>query len=376
MSHRRGLTALLAVLSATLLAVPAHAAPANSQIQSGDTPAACRLPNRSFLGEGTTNWANFPRPIGRVRAAVLFRGNWNIDTEMAKYKPAEQWYLNSSFGRYQLELVPVRRPAALTADHPTPETMIGDVAVGQASTWGDAARSVDRYFDFSGIDIVFLTDSGTSRSYAQFDNVTLDGHTIKAGAVLGTDWGSHRHLLLAHEGGHTISLPDLYGGPGGHGYIGSWDLMGNLGGVAPDHFAWHKWKLGWLDDPQISCVRTLNTSVTTTLSPVETPGGMKAVVVRYGTTTAYVAEVRARKANDVRACKTGVLVYKVDSAVASGSGPVRVVDSRPRSGGCGGNELNDAPYDVGRTFTAGGVRIEVLSQSGDNITVRATYGTP
>ncbi|NUT93350.1 MAG: hypothetical protein HOY78_15150, partial [Saccharothrix sp.] len=77
MSHRRGLTALLAVLSATLLAVPAHATPA--QIQAGDTPAACRLPNRSFLGEGTTNWASFPRPIGRVRAAVLFRGNWNID---------------------------------------------------------------------------------------------------------------------------------------------------------------------------------------------------------------------------------------------------------------------------------------------------------
>lgn len=165
--------------------------------------------------------------------------------------------------------------------------------------------------------------------------MTLDGKTIKAGAVLGTDWGSHRHLL-AHEGGHTISLPDLYGGPGGHGYIGSWDLMGNLGGVAPDRFAWHKWKPGWLDDNQISCVRTWNTSVTTTLSPVETAGGTKVAVVRYGNSTAYVAEVRARLVNDSRACKTGVLVYKVDSVVASGSGPVRVMDSRPASGGRGG----------------------------------------
>nr|BFE52319.1 M6 family metalloprotease domain-containing protein [Saccharothrix mutabilis subsp. capreolus] len=334
MSHRRGLTALLAALSATLLAVPAHAAPAShnppaAQIQSADPPADCRLPNRTFLGEGTTNWANFPRPIGRVRAAVLFRGNWNIDAEMAKYKPAEQWYLNSSFGRYQLELVPVRRPVVAHLDHPAADA-VGDVSVTNASTWGDAARSVDRHFDFSTTDIVFLTDSGTSRSYAQFDNVTLDGRTIKAGAVLGTDWGNHRHLLLAHEGGHTISLPDLYGGPGGHGYIGSWDLMGNLGGVAPDHFAWHKWKLGWLDDNQVSCVRTVNTSVTTTLSPVETAGGVKAVVIRYGTTVAYVAEVRARSGNDSRACRTGVLVYRVDSAVASGSGPVRVVDSRRR----------------------------------------------
>nr|BFE52320.1 hypothetical protein GCM10017745_57470 [Saccharothrix mutabilis subsp. capreolus] len=47
----------------------------------------------------------------------------------------------------------------------------------------------------------------------------------------------------------------------------------------------------------------------------------------------------------------------------------------PASGGCGGNELNDAPYDTGQTFTAGNIRIQVLSRSGDNITVRATYGT-
>ncbi|WP_018352413.1 hypothetical protein [Longispora albida] len=349
--------------------------------QAADPSADCKLPSRTFLSEGTTNWASFPRPVGRLRVALLFRGIGNPAAEVSRLKPAEQWFGTSSYGRYTLELV---QGPSVTLDATPPGNLTGDVAapvtgsgLAASTVWGRAAEQADSRFDFSAIDSVFLVDAGTSRSYAEFENVTLDGKTIRAGATLGTDWPGHRHLLFAHEHGHTISLPDLYGGTGGHGYIGGWDLMGNLGGPSPDLFAWHKWKLGWLDDQQVSCVRTYNTATEQTITPLETAGGTKAIVVRYADTRAYVAEVRTRRGNNSASCDTGVLIYSVDSAVQSGSGPVRVKDSRPGSGGCSGHEFNDGAWDPGQTFTdsAAGVKIQVLSQSGENYVVRATYGT-
>lgn len=376
---KRGATLLVAALLVAAPWASPMTAPA-AQAAPADPVSACALPNRMWMSEGVpTDWSTFTRPVGTVRAAVLFRGSWDIDAELAKLKQAEQLYATASYGRYELELVPHRTPVVMD-DPATPPMLSGDVAQpgALASAWAEAAKKADASFDFSGISTVYLVDRGTSRSYMQADTVTLDSRTIKVGAVIGSDWPSHRHKLLAHEGGHTIGLPDLYGGPGGRGYIGGWDLMGNLGGPAPDHFAWHKWKLGWLDDAQLSCVAARGTSVQQTLTPAEIAGGRKAIVVRYGTTRAYVAEVRARLGLDSATCDTGVLVYSVDSAVQSGAGPVRVQDAKPRSGGCGGNELNDGAHDPGQSFvdTANQVRIDVVSRSGDNYVVRASFGQP
>lgn len=99
-------------------------------------------------------------------------------------------------------------------------------------------------------------------------------------------------------------------------------------GVQPrpaDHFAWHKWALGWLDD-QMSCLATKNTRLEQTLTPVAIAGGRKTLVVRSGTT--------------------------------------------------GGHELNDGACDPGQFFagSANKVRIDVVSRAGDNDVVRATFG--
>lgn len=362
-----------------------------------DPPAQCKLPNRNFLSLGIpSNWNNFPQPVGQIRAALLFRGYSNAGArdQYNQFRAAEGWFNTSSFGRYTLTLVPHFPAAALSdtaaqraarlgaGDGLTGDVVIPGTGTQAATAWGTAAQSVDNVFDFSNIDVVFFADAATSRSYAEFEsNFYLDGHRIKAGATLGSDWAGYRHLLLGHEHGHTISLPDEYGGGGsGFEYTGGWGIMGNLGGPSPDVFAWEKWKLGWLDDNQMSCVRTLNTSTEETVTPLETQGGTKAIVVRYSDTIAYVAEVRTNKGVNTRTCSTGVLVYRVDSAIQSAAGPVRVMDSRPGSGGCGSirHELNDGVYGVGQSFVDNNarVRIQVMAKSGDNYVVRATYGTP
>jgi hypothetical protein len=43
-----------------------------------------------WMSEGIpSDWNSFVRPVGPVRAAVLFRGSWNVDAELARLKPAE-----------------------------------------------------------------------------------------------------------------------------------------------------------------------------------------------------------------------------------------------------------------------------------------------
>jgi hypothetical protein len=130
-----------------------------------------------------------------------------------------------------------------------------------------------------------------------------------------------------------------------------------------DHFAWDKWRMGWLSDSQVRCV-TAASRAEFVVSPVETRGGVKAVILRTGLQTAVVVEYRTRQGLDARMCSTGVLVYKVNSTLEGGAGPIRVSDARPRSARAGrscGAELDDAAYRRGGRWTdsTSGIAIDV-----------------
>jgi hypothetical protein len=77
-----------------------------------------------------------------------------------------------------------------------------------------------------------------------------------------------------------------------------------------------------------------------------------------------------------------VLIYRVDAAVDTGMGPVRVFDSRRNSGGCTRSpnvqaELSDAPFTPGEVFKdpKRGVRVTVASGGKEGTyRVRVTRG--
>ena len=193
------------------------------------------------------------------------------------------------------------------------------------------------------------------------------------------------YKVINHETGHTMCLPDMYplpSGPTGR-YVGGWDIMGYINGPSPDYFAWDKWRLGWLDDDQIDCVAAAGstTHVISALEIGEGGGGnsstsprTKAVVVRHNATAVLVAEVRSNRSVNSGACApAGVLLYTVSTVTATGLGPVRVQDSKPGSGGCAGDELNDAPLTaVNATYSVPGwgVRVTVTDSRPDSFTVK------
>jgi hypothetical protein len=150
------------------------------------------------------------------------------------------------------------------------------------------------------------------------------------------------------------------------------------------HFlAWEKWKLGWLDPSQLTCLDQPG-ALTTTISPLARPGGLKAVVVPLNISSAIVIEARKRIGQDRRLCDDGVLVYSVDASVRSGYGPVHVFPAQADSkksdlyDQCG--PLYNAPYDKAKGEVArfenasAGVKVRVLSSSarGYRVTVERT----
>ena len=155
---------------------------------------------------------------------------------------------------------------------------------------------------------------------------------------------------LIHETGHILGLPDLYDVPNPvfwtlFRFSGGWDMMSwnEPGG----HFlAWEKWKLGWLDPSQLTCLDGPG-ELTTTITPLERAGGLKAIVVPMGVSSAY--RRRGAQANRRRhaALRGRRPVYSVDASVLAATGRCAYSGATRRNGDtfnrCG--PLYNAPFD-------------------------------
>lgn len=201
------------------------------------------------------------------------------------------------------------------------------------------------------------------------DGIRSRGHEIRFATSFGQDiwnagWG---YKVLDHETGHMLGLPDLYDykdtGSGQHRYVGGWDVMGFIDGPSPLYLAWHRSILGWITAAQSLCLGATK-GADVTLTPVENAGGLKMIVLRTGPDKVTVAEYRAGTGPDHRQCSRGLLVYSVNNRIASGAGPVRVADSRPRAATTAACErLDDAAFDRQHPLA--------LDSAGDSLTVRS-----
>lgn len=305
----------------------------------------------------------------------------------AEFLPgARDWYLTSSFGRLDLDVTAdttvgfVRMPA--NADSYGWER--GLTAEAHYKYIQDA---VDAYLhsgqSISPVDVVWIVPTSAASAISFSPTymgpvASRSGQEIaKKSVTFGMDayerWG---YKVWNHEGGHTMCLPDLYplpSGPVGQ-YVGGWDVMGLISGPSPDYFAWNKWRLGWLDDENFDCVLE-NGKTRHTLSAVSNTGGSltKGVVIKHNATEVLVAEVRSDTGNDGGSCAQGVLLYRVSTVTGSGKGSFVVLDANPRSGGCGGDELNDAPLTMAGNSSLFvedfGVKVTVIEQQGINYTI-------
>jgi M6 family metalloprotease-like protein len=322
------------------------------------TGAAAQTRDGRFLGltapsgtapefwEGPTNYRLFLRPMGEIRAIMLFARFPDAEGEESTrdlynrlVPEGAAFFKRASYGQMTLK-VDVRHRW---------------IAMDRSSTWAgydqgkwdthkayvaEVVRKAGKDVDFGQYDIVYIIGSknkGTPQSPTWRAPV---GRGIRAGnaeirhaVTFGNDarnrnWGWQ---TLTHETGHVFGLPDLYAFKADASrfkdfqrYVGCWDVMG-CQQTGSEYLVWHKYKLGWLSDRDVLIAR--RTSRTGVVNPIDEKGSLKAVVVPIDDVEAYVVEVRSRDGKP--GSETGVLCYRVSLAIASGQGPIRIIPARP-----------------------------------------------
>jgi M6 family metalloprotease-like protein len=251
----------------------------------------------------------------------------------------------------------------------------------------EATGLADAEIDFSNVQFVFVLAPGLAPfqragnpAWSVFPGrgFTRDGNEIRhATTMMRAFTLPHQDIpsIANHELAHSLGLPEAYQQtPDGTRFdlVGMWDLMSQPN---EHHFlAWHKYRLGWLHESQISCVDTPRT-VRVTLAPLETSGGMKAVLVRTTPSQVYVVEARRKLGLDADLCKDGVLVYTVDSQVDNGGGGIRIqraADDVPGAERDRCDTLYNAPFQPGATFEDANVKVTVVAGTATAFTVEVT----
>ena len=97
-----------------------------------------------------------------------------------------------------------------------------------------------------------------------------------------------------------------------------------------EYLAWHKYKLGWLADENDPEIAKKPSTTALLVTPIDKQGGVKAVVVPFRASEAYVVEVRGRDRQVGSA--TGVLCYKVSLTRGNGEGPIQIIPAKPDDG--------------------------------------------
>ncbi len=249
----------------------------------------------------------------------------------------------------------------------------------------EAAALADAEVDFSTTDNIIilanpdargLGDAGPAFAAIRGNGLTLDGKYISNGATSAHDLNYWKSIWLNHEITHTLGLVDVYAATrenaansyDGHRYVGEFSYMGfsSFDGNAPSLFAFERWNLGWLEDSQIVCSSAKE--ISQLITPVQSAGGIKAVIVPLSRTKALVVESRRAIGIDKNIAKTGALVYVVDSSLQSGYGPVKIYPSSVATD----PRYLQAPRAVGESVTVEGITVSVTSatSAGDIVSIK------
>lgn len=378
-------TSFAAVLGTTLVAGPATAYP---------YPGDCVLPRtESHHSEGVDSWDDsYPRPEERLDALMVFLSFPDQepliapDTLVRDHFPmTSDFFTRASYGRFRLEVHPHRKWIEMPADSTTYGIERDWDPALRGTYLHDALSAADARVDFSDHDVVYLVAdpdapgvNADATKVVNFEQpVVLDGQELQRVVTVFERHPPDRYVL-AHETGHLFDLPDLYHRPtAGRAdwdtYVGDWDMMGSQFGLAPDPFGWHKWKLGWLDDRHVACVRDGATRSRHTLQVLGAPldpgfdgrPDTRLLVVRTEPYEVLAIEARAPVGNDIGVCSSGVLLYRVRSDANSAEGPIEVIDGRPDTGACRHSSvyppLADAPLGPGEEILLeeDGIRVRV-----------------
>lgn len=305
--------------------------------------------------------------------ATITEGISTFFTSASEGRTVFKWTIHPQFVRYPIKVADANLGGRNTSGY------------GQFSQ--EALKLAKQVVNISEFDlIVYAPPLTTSRNQIaigpafvangpdQINTTMLDGQAYSSRTP---------YYMTAHEIGHLMGLADLYnyeganesaakpGDPNANNfqfkYMGIYDLMNWVGSDGMELTAWNRWLIDLITDDQMRCLPAIGT--TTLLTPVGVKGGVKGAVIPLSSTEAIVIESRRAVGYDSKLGinSQGALVYKVNTNIGSGYGPMRVV------GRAGSDDMlfRDAPLKLNERLLLDGYVIEVIERGnfGDVIRV-------
>ena len=190
----------------------------------------------------------------------------------------------------------------------------------------DTFLLADQQIDFSKYDSVVI-ESGYSQLTTigqgfggQIFNTktgTVNGATLEVGQIVG------QSKIIAHELGHSIfGLEDLYVFLNSQRPTvpdptpaGRWDVMSDAS-LQSEFFVWNKLLMGWIKDEEVRCIQNQSTS-THYLVDNTTSVGTKLLLINLVPGVTIAMESRNNYSSG-----QGLLVYKIDTNISHGDGPI------------------------------------------------------
>ncbi len=361
------------------------AAPSNSGL-STTSFEKCRLPvadGRGDVAIGLPRIVYRGKNTGTVNVTVIFvdfpdaRATMTPEQAFAKVNPrATEIFKQVSYGLLDYKMSPKLKWFTVGKKSTDYSYRSFD---GQHAYFEEAIKLADATTDFSKTDSTVVIsnpdqkglENGPAVSYFPDSGVVADGRNLYNGATSGHDINNWGAIWLNHEISHSFGLVDLYSARGNtyetqFEFTGEFSYMGlsHEDSQAPELFAWERLVMGWLKENQFYCQPAgLGTYK---ITPVETVGGVKAVVIPTGDTTALVVESRRALGLDSKLKKEGLVVYRVNSKNQSGFAPIQVISNYKL--------LEDprylkAPLAVGESVTVDGFTFKHSAASDGSNTV-------
>ena len=250
------------------------------------------------------------------------------------FKEVEDFYQKSSYGLVKIEYEVLVRSKWLTMDksaesygliNPRPQ-QDNTEALKEILSKVDPSVNFDLY---DGITLETARYPGRGVGQAFLGQLFPTKNGVAKGVSLETAQNAASFQVLAHELGHTLfGLEDLYvflnpqrpSVPGGPNPAGSWDMMSNS---TKAFFGWSKFLNGWLDGVQVRCVSNQIKTIHY-VENLDTIGDRpKLLLINLQEGVTISVEVR----QPYELAELGALIYKVDSRINHGDGPITAESS-------------------------------------------------
>lgn len=245
------------------------------------------------------------------------------------HKEVQDFYKRTSYGLVNINYEILEKSKWLTIDrtaesygltNPRPQQNNTE-ALKEFLSKADPSINFDLY-DGVAIETVRYQGRGVGQAFLGQTFPTRNGSA--KGVSLETAMAAGSFQTLAHELGHTLfGLEDLYvflndqrpSVPGGANPAGAWDMMSNS---SPEFFGWSKFLNGWLNSQQVRCLNNQKETVHY-LESLEVLGEKpKMILINLQEGVMISIEVRQLNSSTAR----GALVYKIDSKINHGDGPI------------------------------------------------------